>query len=81
MHEIFPLERQSFPVETRESDLIAFGATRHAMIKKMVRLYSPSINLPLGVFRALVPSIYHVSRVHAEYYFGILLLINSSAAI
>lgn len=69
------------PGKTRESDLIAFGATRHAMIKKMERLYSPSTNLLPESFVHWYPSIYRVSRVHAEYYFGILLLMNSSAAI
>jgi len=33
-NEIFPFEQQFFPVQMRESDLIAFGATQHAMIKK-----------------------------------------------
>jgi len=51
------------------------------MIKKMERLYSASTNLLLNSFVHWYPSIYRVSRVHAEYYFGILLLINSFAAI
>lgn len=80
-HEIFPLEQQSFPVETRESDLIAFGATRHAMIKEIERLYSPSTNLLPESFVHWYPSIYRVSRVYAKYYFGISLLMNFSTAI